>query len=236
MNTTLSTGETLSFPVVTRDVTQFVAIYSVRASDVNRLLPRDLSAIDTGYGLTHMYLYWLQAGDSDFGPFSEFAVNFTVCEPHYNSQGLHYFANPVSTERARRVGFEVWGNPTSLAKVEVSHTGKSAHCVLTENGEFVLSLSALSVPSAPCTTEGILTAAADFSVRGRSSVYRFRQTANACIREDKPAHVTLKLGTHPLGARLRTLLCDDIPIHSVYYTGSTIKSGPRFTEHSSRKH
>ena len=63
MNATLSNGETLGFPIVTRDVTQLVVVYAVRASDVNRLLPTDLRAFDHGYGLTHMALYWLQAGD-----------------------------------------------------------------------------------------------------------------------------------------------------------------------------
>ena len=101
----------LSFPIVTRDVTQFVAVYPVRASAVNRLLPNDLQAIDAGYGLAQMALYWLHAGASDFGPFSEVAVNFAVREPYYRGQALHYFANPVTAEGARRVGFEVWGNP-----------------------------------------------------------------------------------------------------------------------------
>ena len=230
VNTTLSNGETLRFPIVTRDVTQFIAAYPVRASDVNRLLPNDLRAFDSGYGLTQMALYWLQAGDSDFGGFSEVSVNFTVREPYYRSQAFHYYANPVSTERARCTGYEVWGNPTTLAQVEISTSGTTVGCSLVQDAQFVLSLRAVPAAGTPWLTNGLLSAASDFAQRKQSSVYRYAQAARLCSREDKPAHVQLELGQHPLSRQLRGLLLDDQPLYSIYMTGSTILSGPRFSE------
>jgi Acetoacetate decarboxylase (ADC) len=230
MNTTLSNGETLSFPIVTRDVTQFIVAYPVRVSDVNRLLPNDLRAFDSGYGLTHMALYWLQAGDSDFGGFSEVSVNFAVCEPYYRSQAFHYHANPVSTERARCTGYEVWGNPTTLAQVEIATSGATVGCTLNQDAQFVLSLSATPATGTPWSTNGLLSAASDFSQRKQSSIYRYAQSARLCKREDQPAHVKLELGQHPLSQLLGGLLLDDRPLYSIFMTGSTILSGPRFSE------
>ena len=230
MNTTLSNGETLSYPIVTREVTQFIVAYPVRACDVNRLLPNDLRAFDSGYGLTHMALYWLHSGDSDFGGFSEVSVNFTVQEPYYCSQAFHYHANPVNTERARCAGYELWGNPTTLGQVEIVTSGPSVGCTLHQDGQFVLSLRATPAIGIPWLTNGLLSAASDFPQRKQSSVYRYAQAAHLCSREDMPAHVQLELGQHPLSQQLRSLLLDEQPLYSIYMTGSTILSGPRFSE------
>ena len=65
MKATLSTGETLGFPVASRKLNQFLVCYLARSADVRRLLPADLRPVDYGYGLTHVNLYWLEAAASD---------------------------------------------------------------------------------------------------------------------------------------------------------------------------
>lgn len=233
---TLSTGESLRFPVPIRDVTQFIAVYAVRSADIARLLPPDLRPLESGYGLGLMHLYWLEAGDSGFGPFREFALNFSVREPVRGAPAIHYHANPISTERGRLAGFEAWGHPTSLAKLEIERDGEWNNCTVSDDGDFVLSLATRARPQGPLHSDGLLTTSADFGRRRRSSVYRFVQSARAAQREERPQHVELKLGTHPLAAQIDALLLDRQPLYTLYYTGSTILSGPRLSDLDERKH
>lgn len=226
MKFTLSTGETLTFPVVTRGVTQFIAVYDVRAADVNRLLPGDVRAYDMGYGLSEMVIYWLRAEDSDFGPFSELAVNFAVLEPCYRSRALHYFANPVSTARAERVGCEVWGNPTALAEIDIQHEPPELRCTARMDGEQVLTLTSRVAPAGPCQVNALLTARGP----GRTNVYRYAQSSRACAAERRPTSVRLEPGPHPLGKQICGLLLDGQASQTFYHRESTILSGPPFAQ------
>ncbi|CAN0510235.1 unnamed protein product, partial [Phaeothamnion confervicola] len=138
MNATLPTGETLGFPVASRELNQFVVVYLARVADVRRLLPRDLRPADYGYGLTHVYLYWLEAAASDFGPYCEMAVTFPVREPFFGSEALFYYANPITTERARQVGCGLWGHPCTLGEIDIAHRPEAITGALTIDTQFVL--------------------------------------------------------------------------------------------------
>lgn len=236
MKATLATGETLGFPVASRELNQFLVAYLARVSDVRRLLPRDLRPADYGYGLTHVYLYWLEAAASDFGPYCEMAVTFPVREPFFGTEALFYYANPITTERARQVGYELWGHPCTLGEVDIVHRPEAITSTLTIDAQFVLSLRASPPPAGPGIDQGLLSTGADYAKRRRSEVYRFAQTAQGCAREERPKHVALTLGQHDLSEVLRSLIIDSTPVKSTYYTGSTIWSGPRFTDIYQVKH
>ncbi len=236
MKATLSTGETLEFPVASRELNQFLVGYLARSADVRRLLPDDLRPMDYGYGLTHLYLYWLEATASDFGPYNEMAVIFAIREPYFGSEAYYYYANPITSERARQVGYELWGNPCSPGEVDIVHSPAAISGTLTIDSQFVLSLRASPPPAAPGIEQGLMSTSADFTKRKRSEVYRYAQTAQGCAREARPKHVELTLGQHALSDLLRSLIIDRTPIKSIYYTGSTIWSGPRFSDIYQVKH
>ena len=236
MKATLSTGETLGFPVASRKLNQFLVCYLARSADVRRLLPADLRPVDYGYGLTHVYLYWLEAAASDFGPYCEMAVIFPVREPYFSSEAYYYYANPITTERALRVGYELWGNPCTSGEVDIVHGADAITSTLTIDQQWVLSLRASPPPAGPGIDQGLLSTGADYATRKHSEVYRYAQTAQGCAREDRPRHVELTLGQHALSELLRSLIIDSTPVKSIYYTGSTIWSGPRFSDIYQVKH
>ena len=229
MQATLTTGESLTFPVASRELNQFLVGYRARAADVRRLLPADLRPLDQGYGLTHVYLYWLEAAQSDFGPYRELAVLFPVREPYFGAECYHYYANPITTERACKVGFELWGNPCTLAEVDIEHGPRGIRCSVAVDSHKVLDMLAAPGAAGPSTDQGLLSTAGDYSEPRRSEVYRYAQTARACTREERPQHVSITFGPHPLGELLRALVIDEQPVKSIYYSGSTIWSGPRYS-------
>ena len=236
MKATLSTGESLGFPIASRELNQFLVGYHARSADVRRLLPADLRPMDYGYGLTHLYLYWLEAAASDFGPYCEMAVIFAVREPYFGREAYYYHANPITSERGRQVGYELWSNPCSLGEVDIEHGRAAIDCTLSMDAQFVLSLRASPPPAGPGIDHGLLSTGADYARRKRCEVYRYAQTAQGRAREERPEHVVLTLGQHPLSELLRGLLIDHTPVKSIYYTGSTIWSGPRFSELYQVKH
>lgn len=235
MNATLSTGETLRFPVPIRELTQFIVVYAVKSAEVARLLPADLRPLEATDGMGQMNLYWLEAADSGFGPFREFAVNFAVREPRTGSPAFHYHANPINTERGRVAGIEAWGHPTSLADVSFERDAGGLRSAVSENGRFMLSVAARPRPRAPMTTAGLLTTAGDYAARRRCNVYRFMQRARAAAREERAA-VELRLGDHPLAQQIASLVGNRPPLYTLCYAGSTILSGPRFSDIDARKH
>ena len=236
MKATLSTGETFGFPVASRELNQFLVSFLARSADVRRLLPRDLRPLDFGYGLTHVYLYWLEAAASDFGPYCEMAVTFPVREPFFGADAFYYYANPITTELACRVGYELWSNPCTPGEIDIVHGPKAIVGTLTIDSQFVLSLRASPPPAGPGVDQGLLSTSADSATRRHSEVYRYAQTAQSCAREERPQHVELTLGRHALSEVLRSLIIDSTPVKSTYYTGSTIWSGPRYTDIYQVKH
>jgi hypothetical protein len=236
MKATLSTGETLGFPVASRELNQLLVGYLARSADVRRLLPRDLRPLDFGYGLTLVYIYWLEAAASDFGPYNEMAVTLPVREPFFGAEARYYYANPITTERARQVAYELWGHPSTLGEVSIAHGATDITGSLTIDSEFVLSLRASPPPAGPGEEQGLLSTGADYAKRGLSEVYRYAQTAQSCSREERPRHVELTLGHHELSDVLRSLIIDSTPVNSIYFTGCTIWSGPRFSDIYQVKH
>lgn len=230
MKATLANGATLTFPVASRCLDQFVAVFRARRSHVRRLLPPDLVPSDDGYGLTRANLYWLDAGDSDFGPYREMALTFPVREPYFGREALYYYANPITTDAACRVATEVWGHPCVLADIEVEHHDGERHVSLTLDGEVVLTLDCAPSPGAMGCEHGLVSTGGQFARTGRSEVYRFAQWARACSREDRPRDVRLSIGPHALGDTLRDVLLDTQPVRSMFYAGSTIWSGPRYSD------
>ncbi|MGE3848022.1 MAG: acetoacetate decarboxylase family protein [Gammaproteobacteria bacterium] len=230
MQATLSTGDSLTFPVASRELCQFLVGYRARVADVRRLLPPDLQPEDHGYGLTLLYLYCLDATDSDFGPYRELAVLFPVREPYFGQSCYHYYANPISTPRARQVAVELWGHPSELADVAMDHDARGLRCHVAFAGHTVLELRAAPGPAGPGEDRGLLSTAGDYPRRRRSDVYRYAQVARGRLREEQPRHVQIAFGSHPLGELLRSLVVDSQPVMSIHYTGSTIWSGPRYSD------
>lgn len=202
MQTMLSNGRVLNFPIRFDGVDQASLSFDVRASDVARLLPRDLRPLNCGYGLSEMFVHWQSTRVSDLGSFSEMLIGFLVEEPYYRRQAAYFLVNPVTSAEARIPGMELWGLHKILSRIDCQRDSARMRCSLTMDDEFVLAMDLPLLSGEPwdlnalgCAGEG-----------ARSTVFRYRLWAPRCTEIQRPTDVRLELGRHPLSETVGGLL------------------------------
>lgn len=222
METTLSTGQVLSFPIKFHNLTQAVATFNVRSADVKPLIPRDLRPLSLGYGISEMYIFWLTTEDSDFGPLSEIQVGFMVEEPFYRSSAAFLYANPVSTEFARLASGEIWGVQKDIGDFDIVAGDTATRCSLSIGGQFVLSLESPRLPGPHCEINSMISVDAS----GPSTVFRYLQVGTSCGEAENSSDVKIVLGDHPLSATIDRLMIDKIVRRYSYRANSHLMLGP----------
>ncbi|MGE3848023.1 MAG: acetoacetate decarboxylase family protein [Gammaproteobacteria bacterium] len=201
MDVTLSYGRRLTFPVCFDGVDQVILSFDVRASDIARLLPRDLTPLNCGYGLGEMFVHWQSTRVSDMGSFAEVLVGFLVVEPYYRQQGVYFLVNPVTSAEARTLGMDLWGLHKVLADIQSQRANGRQRCTLTMDGQFVL---ALDVPLVEGRPEELTTLACA-GQGGRATVFRYRQFCPRSTMLERPQDARLELGSHALSAKIAGL-------------------------------
>ncbi len=202
MNVTLSTGRTLALPIRFDGVDQAILSFDVRASDVARLLPRDLKPLNCGYGLSEMFVHWQSTRVSDFGSFGEMLIGFLVEEPYYRGQAAYFLVNPVTSAEARILGMELWDLHKVLSRIDCQRDGARMRCTLTMDGEFVLAMDLPLVSGEPCDLNTLACAGEG----ARSTVFRYRQAGPRCTQIERPTDVKLELGHHALSETIGRLM------------------------------
>ena len=202
MQTILSNGRALSFPIRFDGVDQAILSFDVRASDVARLLPRDLRPLNCGYGLSEMFVHWQSTRVSDLGSFSEMLIGFLVEEPYYRGPAAYFLVNPVTSAEARLLGMELWGLHKILSRIDCQRDSARMRCTLTMDDEFVLALDLPLVSGEPCHLNTLACA----GEAAPSRVFRYRQWGPRCTEIERPTNVRLDLGCHPLSETIAGLL------------------------------
>ena len=202
MQTTLSNGRVLNFPIRFDGVDQAILSFDVRASDVARLLPRDLRPLNCGYGLSEMFVHWQSTRVSDLGSFSEMLIGFLVEEPYYRGQAAYFLVNPVTSAEARILGMELWGLHKILSRIECQRDNARMRCTLTMDEEFVLAMDLPLVSGKPCDLNTLACAGEG----DRSTVFRYRQWGPRCTELMRPTDVRLELGRHALSETIGGLM------------------------------
>ena len=202
MKATLSNGRSVAYPIRFDGVDQTILTFDVRASDVARLLPRDLRPLDCGYGLSEMFVHWQTTRTSDLGSFDEMLIGFLVEEPYYRSAGAYFLVNPVTSAEARTLGMELWGIHKVLARIDCQRDAARMRSTLTLDDQFVLAMNVPVIGGPPCDFN-------TFACAGegpRSTVFRYRQRAPRCAVIERPVDVSIEFGRHPLSTTISGLL------------------------------
>ena len=218
----LSNGAVLSYPVQLRNVTQAILTLTARTADINRLLPADLRAVDFGYGLTEIYIFWLSTIGSDFGTFSEVQVTFAATEPVFRRQSGFVFANPVTSRFAQVASREIWGVRKRLADIDVSDHGGRLRCELRMEGSHVLTIESDRLRGEHCRIDAFISTGHD----GSSTVFRYRQVSGSCAHQSRPTTARLTLGEHEISDALRRLTLEETVHRYSVHQESLIMMGP----------
>lgn len=202
MHVNISNGLTLGFPIKLPDCVQAVFSFDVATADAKAVLPRDVKPLSMGYGLSEMYIYWMQSPNTDLGPLKEVQIGIVVEDPYYRSPATFLIANPVSTVFAKLASSELWDLPKTVATLEFDNVGERTGCTLSMDGHRVLRLDG-PVLSGPGFD---LSALLCFASPGSTKVFRYLHRTPCSATLERPVNVSLSLGEHPLSNTLAKLI------------------------------
>ncbi|MRR35676.1 hypothetical protein EG829_13560 [bacterium] len=143
-----------NLPVFYYDNTAMTAIYTASSDKIRALLPRsDMNPVEMWKGRGLVAFTAFEYRKTDIDPYNEFSISFPMTFRKRMIPGLtllsmmlrRYFTAyvwqlPVTTERARKGGVDMYGYPKFMADIVFSHEGPMLSCKLKENGKEILTL------------------------------------------------------------------------------------------------
>lgn len=155
---TLSTGETLEFPIRTNSAITAV-ILSADRDRTAELLPNGLAPIQASRGRAAIWLMSAQhrnVGDGSMEDYNEFAVMISATAG--GADGIPYISPllrtetyvwymPVTHEPARAFGDELWGYPKEVAEIEVDEQDDRHRTTVTADGDHFITLEVEHPPT-----------------------------------------------------------------------------------------
>jgi hypothetical protein len=226
-------------PVFYYDNTAMTAIYTASTSMIRSLLPRpDMYPVEVikGRALAAFTAFEYRATDID--PYNEFSISFPIT---FGKKGIpcltvlgmmlrRYFTAyvwqlPVTTERARKGGVEMYGYPKFLADIVFSHEGNMLVCNLSESGKKILTLKGKKLRISSEKVNRFKTFSIKDGVPLAANVYMNPLEFGKSISR-KAAQLTL--GDHDISRKLRELDMSENPIFFQYMPiMEAILYGPR---------
>ena len=219
-------GRTVRLPAVVRDASSGSVMYMVDRDAAQKRIPPEFEAVEAAPGKTQLTLVIVDYRDNDLGDYHEVGILFFVrpaSQPEAEV-GSFIYKLPVNQSFTRDAGYQIWGFPKTLEKIDFQYAEGSATCRLEMDGRHVFTLT---VPrggtgSTPDTEslgytmiEGI--AHRNVFIRGGSG----EQTVPG------GDGVELALGDHPLAGELRELgLPEAVPLLSAWTEHMTGSFGP----------
>ena len=141
-------------PVFYYDNTSMTAIYTASTEKVRRLLPLpDMHPVEVWGGRALVAFTAFEYRRTDIDPYNEFSISFPItfrkkAIPGITLLGMmarRYFTAyvwqlPVTTERARKGGVEMYGYPKFLADITFATENDRLGCTLSEGRKKILTL------------------------------------------------------------------------------------------------
>jgi hypothetical protein len=226
-------------PVFYYDNTAMTAIYTASTALIRRLLPRtDMHPVEVIKGRALAAFTAFEYRASDIDPYNEFSISFPITFGKKGIPGLtvlgmmarRYFTAyvwqlPVTTERARKGGVEMYGYPKFLADIVFSHEGNMLVCTLTEGGRNILTLKGKKLRTSPEKVNRFKTFSVKDDVPLAANVYMNPLEFGKSISR-KAAQLTL--GNHDISEQLRKLDLSEKPLFFQYMPMmEAILYGPR---------
>jgi len=155
---TLSTGQTLEFPISTNSTITAV-ILSANRDFAAELLPDGLAPIRAGRGRAAVWLMSAQhrnVGGGSLDDYNEFAVMISATagemkgtpyiSPLFRTETYVWYM-PVTHEPARAFGDELWGYPKEVADIEIDEHDGTHRTTVTVDGDHFITLEVEHPPT-----------------------------------------------------------------------------------------
>ncbi|MCE5274200.1 MAG: acetoacetate decarboxylase family protein [Deltaproteobacteria bacterium] len=226
-------------PVFYYDNTAMTAIYTASTDMVRRLLPMpDMYPVEIVKGRALAAFTAFEYRATDIDPYNEFSISFPITFRRKNIPGLtvlgmmarRYFTAyvwqlPVTTERARRGGVDMYGYPKFLADIVFSHEESKLVCTLSAGGQNILTIKGKKLKTSPEKVNRFKTFSVKDGVPLAANVYmnplEFGKSMSRSAAQ-------LTLGDHDIAAQLRGLGLSDKPLFFQYMPMmEAILYGPR---------
>jgi Acetoacetate decarboxylase (ADC) len=226
-------------PVFYYDNTSMTAIYTASTEKVRRLLPLpDMHPVEAWLGRALVAFTAFEYRKTDIDPYNEFSISFPItfrkkAIPGITVLGMmarRYFTAyvwqlPVTTERARKGGVDMYGYPKFLADITFKEENGMLGCTLSEGGKNILTLKGQKLKTSVEKVNRYKTFSVKDGVPLAANVYtnpiEFGQSMSR-----KAA--TLSLGNHDIAKKLQEINLSPKPLFFQYMpVMEAILYGPR---------
>jgi hypothetical protein len=198
-------GEKGEVPAKYFDVFSFAAVFPVSARKLKKYLPsKKMKVVKPFPGVSVIFIIAYDYKHiSALDPYYEVGIGYPLKFSSENQEldGTQFIHLPVSTERARELGVDLFGYPKFVADITFEDYENSSKCILKHENQIILSLE---VPKMEVKEESSETHS--FTVKDnkllRTRVSGQGFTGNSSER----GKAKLKLGTHPIAREIKKLL------------------------------
>jgi len=227
-------------PVFYPDASSIAAVFTASTSVVRRHLPHPgLHLVELVPGRCLVGFTAFEYRASDIGPYNEVSIGFPITFGHRSIPGLDLVTSlarrtfggyvwqlPVTTERARYGGVQLYGYPKFLADIELRTAGGWVECVLRADGEPILTLRVRQGPARSGRVTRYKTISMKDGVPLATNIYVL---PHAMFETFDRSAATLELGTrHAVCEALRAIGLGARPLLSQHIPSSeSILFGPR---------
>jgi hypothetical protein len=226
-------------PVFYYDNTSMTAIYTASTEKVRRLLPLpDMHPVEAWLGRALVAFTAFEYRKTDIDPYNEFSISFPItfrkkAIPGITVMGMmarRYFTAyvwqlPVTTERARKGGVEMYGYPKFLADISFFRENDALTCKLSEGGKNILVLKGQKLKTVPENVNRFKTFSVKDGVPLAANVY-MNPIEFGKSMSGKAAQLTL--GNHEIANKLQEINLGPKPLFFQYMpVMEAILYGPR---------
>jgi hypothetical protein len=226
-------------PVFYYDNTAMTAIYTASTDKIRSMLPRhDMHPVEVWKGRSLVAFTAFEYRRTDIDPYNEFSISFPITfqkisMPVLSVLGMmarRYFTAyvwqlPVTTERARKGGVDMYGYPKFLADITFSQEGGMLACDLSEGGTNILNLKGKQMKTRKEKVNRFKTFSIKDNVPLAANVYMNPVEFALSVM---PGAARLTLGNHKISQQLRDMNLSASPIFFQYMpVMEAILYGPR---------
>ncbi|HPE08009.1 MAG TPA: acetoacetate decarboxylase family protein, partial [Smithellaceae bacterium] len=226
-------------PTFYYDNTAMTAIYTASTDQVRKLLPLSvMHPVEAWPGRALVAFTAFEYRKTDIDPYNEFSISFPITYEKTSLAGItmiymmlkRYFTAyvwqlPVTTERARRGGVDMFGYPKFIADISFSREKDALACTLSESGKEILVLKGQKLQTVPEKVNRFKTYSIKDGVPLVANIY-MNPVEFGKSMSGKSAQ--LSLGNHDIAKKLRDINLSPKPIFFEYMpVMEAILYGPR---------
>nr|MDO8134205.1 acetoacetate decarboxylase family protein [Candidatus Njordarchaeum guaymaensis] len=210
-------GRIVRFPVRYIDQTRISVTLTASTERVRKALPSvKLEPVEINKGTTTISLMAFEYREIDsLSPYNEFGTFVPVlCKAKPDDSGLpgvFCFHLPVTTERARFGGVEIYGFPKFVAEITFKDLGDSLSCHVWHDGKDIATIRVRKIEAATRKWVDYC-----YTVRNGRILRTFLQAHGLVGTSNLEGGASIELGSHPVAEELRQLEIGQSPIQYSY--------------------